>query len=143
MWVIQLWWILEKLCKSHCCLCSLPLVFLFIVLPCLWVYFKMSSVGKTINSHLKGVCQILKHLFKSLTYFVLHILLIVFIETVCDTGLLFSITARMGLRASTPQLGLTPGCSEVMTIVIILCKVIEIMDLQIFNAFWLPLELWW
>lgn len=65
--VIQLWWILGKLCKSHYCLYSLPLVFLFIILPCMWVHFKMPCVCKTINSHLKRVCPILKHPFRSLT----------------------------------------------------------------------------
>lgn len=68
MLVIQLWWILEKLCKSHSCLSNLPLVFLFIIVSCMWVHFKMPCVCKTINSHLKGVFQILNvHLRVSLT----------------------------------------------------------------------------
>ena len=66
MLVIRLWWILEKTCKSHCCHYSLPLVFLFIISPCMWVHFQKLCVCKTINSHLKGTCLILKHPLKSL-----------------------------------------------------------------------------
>ena len=66
MLVIRLWWILEKTCMSHCCLYSLPLVFLFIIFPCMWVHFQKLCVCKTVNSHLKGICLILKHPLKSL-----------------------------------------------------------------------------
>lgn len=142
MLAIHLWWIFEKLSESHCCLYSLPLIFLFIILPCTWVHFKMPRVCKTINSHLRGVCKILKHPFKSLTYLS------------CSHRWLFSSKPFMALVYFSPlQPGsvfwlqpmayLTPKCFEVTPIVIILCKVLKIMDLQIFNIFCLPLALCW
>lgn len=130
--MIQLWWILEKLCKRHCCLISLPLVFLFIILSSMRVHLKVSCVCETINSHLKGVCQILKHSFQSFTYLG------------CSLCRSFSLKSFMTLvYFSTLQSELAfwleaHGCIwlqssfDLMAVIIIFCKVAKIMGFQIF-----------
>ena len=82
----------------------------------MWVHFQKLCVCKTVNSHLKGICLILKHHWRALNLPVLLTLLMIFTEAVYYSSILFTIIAWVGFLASTLGLYFTPKCFEVMAV---------------------------